>query len=91
MDCPIGCGFDLGLLLLSIGVLLLGLVLLLSVALNIGGIMMLLRRFKVRLDIEAREAAADAKGKTGHSAAALWLFAAFIAVLAAWLILAIGF
>ena len=37
-DCPLGCGFDWRILLLAIGALLLGLLTLLSLAMNIGAL-----------------------------------------------------
>ena len=78
MDCPIGCGFDLRILLLAIGALLLGLLTLLSLVLNIGGVMMLLRRFKVSLDIQPRADEDRPDKKSDHSVLATWLFGLFV-------------
>ena len=81
MECPLGCTFDWRILGLAIGALLLGLLTLLSLAMNIGGVMMLLRRFKVSLDIQPR---ADGDGDeperkpANHSVLATWLFGLFV-------------
>ena len=77
MDCPLGCGFDWRILLLAIGALLLGLLTLLSLAMNIGGVMMLLRRFNVSLDIQPKGEDEPDK-KSDHSVLATWLFGLFV-------------
>ena len=80
--CSIGCGIDWGLIALAIGGILLGLLALLSIAMNIGGILVFLRRFKVSLNIQLKSDEDKQVKAADHSALALWLFGVFIAVLA---------
>lgn len=78
MDCPIGCGFDWSLFGLAIGGILLGLLALVSIAMNIGGILVFLRRFKITLNIQPKTDEDRPDKKSDHSALALWLFGLFV-------------